>query len=126
MKHLEHKGYTGTAELSVEDGVFAGKIAFIRDLVTFESSTAVGLVRAFKEAVDAYLDDCRKNGRTPDRPFKGQFNVRTSPKVHRAYALLAAERGVSFNEVVARALEAGVAAKARRKTSGTARRSGSA
>lgn len=123
MKQLEHKGYTGTAELSVEDGVFAGKIAFIRDLVTFESSTAAGLVRAFKEAVDDYLEDCRKSGRAPDRPFKGQFNVRTSPKIHRAYAMMAAERGVSFNEAVAGALEAGVAAQTRRKPSNSARRS---
>ncbi|HRE60869.1 MAG TPA: type II toxin-antitoxin system HicB family antitoxin [Micropepsaceae bacterium] len=123
MKQLEHKGYTGTAELSVEDGVFAGKIAFIRDLVTFESSTAAGLVRAFKEAVDDYLEDCRKSGRSPDRPFKGQFNVRTSPKIHRAYAMMAAERGVSFNEAVAGALEAGVAAQTRRKPSNSARRS---
>ncbi len=122
MTLLEHKGYTGTAELSVEDGVFAGKIAFIRDVVTFESGTAAGLMRAFREAVDAYLADCAKSGKVADKPFKGQFNVRTSPNVHRAYAMLAAERGVSFNEAVAGALEAGLAGSVKRKAGASARR----
>lgn len=41
----------------------------------------------------------------PDRPFKGLFNVRTRPEVHRAYAQLAARKGKSLNEVVTDALE---------------------
>jgi predicted HicB family RNase H-like nuclease len=105
MTHLEYKGYLGTAELSEADGVFHGKLAFLRDLVTYESKTAGGLVRAFHEAVDDYLADCEAEGRAPDRPFKGQFNVRTNPDLHRAYARLAAERGLSLNEVITDALE---------------------
>jgi len=105
MTHLEYKGYLGTAELSEADGVFNGKIAFLRDLVTYESKTAEGLVRAFHEAVDDYLADCEAEGREPDKPFKGQFNVRTRPELHRAYARLAAERGLSLNEVITDALE---------------------
>jgi predicted HicB family RNase H-like nuclease len=105
MNHLEYKGYLGTAELSEVDGVFHGKLAFVRDLVTYESKTAEGLVRAFHDAVDDYLADCDAEGREPDRPFKGQFNVRTRPELHRAYARLAAERGVSLNEVITDTLE---------------------
>jgi predicted HicB family RNase H-like nuclease len=105
MTHLEYKGYLGTAELSEADGVFHGKLAHLRDLVTYESETAEGLVRAFHAAVDDYLADCESEGREPDRPFKGQFQVRTRPEVHRALARLAAERGVSLNEVVSEALE---------------------
>jgi len=105
MSQLEYKGYIGAAELSESDGVFHGKLAFLRDLVTYESSTAKGLAKAFREAVDDYLADCEANGRAPDKPFKGQFNVRTRPDLHRAYASLAAARGQSLNEVVAEALE---------------------
>lgn len=105
MTQMEYKGYVGTAELSEADGVFHGKLANLRDLVTFESATAAGLVKAFREAVDAYLQDCAADEREPDKPFKGQFNVRTRPELHRAYAQLAARRGMSLNEIVTDALE---------------------
>ena len=105
MTQLEYKGYLGTAELSEADGVFHGKLAFLRDLVTYESKTAEGLVRAFHDAVDDYLADCEAEAREPDKPFKGQFNIRTRPELHRAYARLAAERGLSLNEVITDALE---------------------
>jgi predicted HicB family RNase H-like nuclease len=105
MTQLEYKGYAGTAEISESDGVFHGKLAHLRDLVTYESNTAKGLAKAFREAVDDYLADCAADGREPDRPFKGQFNVRTRPELHRAYAGLAAARGQSLNEIVTYALE---------------------
>jgi len=108
MKTLEYEGYVGTAELSEEDGVFHGKLAFIRDLVTFESDTAPGLVDAFHEAVDDYLADCEEEGREPDKPFKGQFNIRTQPEIHRAYALMATQQGKSLNEVINDTLEKGL------------------
>ena len=105
MSHLEYKGYIGTAELSEDDGVFHGKLAHLRDLVTYESKTAQGLVKAFHEAVDDYVADCKADGREPDKPYKGQFQVRVRPELHREYARLALERGISLNEVVASALE---------------------
>lgn len=105
MTQLEYKGYIGSVELSVEDGVFHGRLAHIRDLVTYESKTADGLVKAFHHAVDDYLADCEVEGRAPDKPYKGQFQVRARPELHRALARMALERGVSLNEVVTHALE---------------------
>ncbi len=114
MKLLEYEGYLGTAELSEEDGVFHGKLAFIRDLVTYESETARGLVDAFRDAVDDYLADCEEEGREPDKPFKGQFNIRTQPEIHRAYALLATKQGKSLNEVINETLAKALPAAGRR------------
>jgi predicted HicB family RNase H-like nuclease len=105
---MKYKGYIGTADLSEEDGVFHGKLAHIRDLVTYESETASGLVEAFHAAVDDYLADCKAAKRAPDTPYKGLFQVRTRPELHRALALLAMKRGVSLNEVVTSALETAV------------------
>ncbi|MFZ1992213.1 MAG: type II toxin-antitoxin system HicB family antitoxin [Alphaproteobacteria bacterium] len=102
---MEYKGYLGTAELSEEDGVFHGKLAFIRDLVTYESDTAPGLTKAFHEAVDDYIADCAEEGREPDKPFKGQLQVRISPELHRAYAALAEREDKSLNEVIKETLE---------------------
>lgn len=114
MTQLEYKGYVGTAEISEDDGVFHGKLAHIRDLVTYESKTADGLVKAFHQAVNAYLADCEEDGREPDKPYKGQFQVRTKPDLHRALANLAHERGVTLNEMVTGALETLVKREARK------------
>jgi predicted HicB family RNase H-like nuclease len=105
MTRLEFDGYIGTAELSEADGVFHGKLANIRDLVTYEADTAAGLLGPFHEAVGDYLAHCKAANREADKPFNGQFQVRTKPDVHRALARMALKRGVSFNEVISTALE---------------------
>lgn len=68
MTTLRHKGYTGSAELPVEDGVAFGRLLAIRDLVTYEADTPAGLKAAFEDAVEDYLAGCQEAGREPDRP----------------------------------------------------------
>ena len=103
--HLKYKGYTGSVEYSAEDEVLHGRILFIRSLITYEADDAKGLASAFKEAVDDYLEDCNKQHIEPEQPFKGSFNVRVSPELHRKAALRAREQGVSLNRIVETALE---------------------
>lgn len=52
---FEFKGYQGTVEVSIDDGVLFGKIANINDLVTYEADTVAGLRKAFEEAVADYI-----------------------------------------------------------------------
>jgi hypothetical protein len=56
---LEHKGYSGSVEFSADDDVFFGKINRIRDVVTFEADSVVKLKKAFKDAVEDYIDLCK-------------------------------------------------------------------
>ncbi len=102
---LEYKGYSGSAEYSAEDEVFYGKLLGVRTLVSFESDTAKGLKTAFEEAVDDYLETCEAHGKVPETPFKGVFNVRTSPDLHRRAALYAETHGQKLNTVVNEALD---------------------
>ncbi|EAA5422138.1 toxin-antitoxin system HicB family antitoxin, partial [Salmonella enterica subsp. enterica] len=51
MKHLKYKGYLGTVEPDFENNVLYGKLAFIRDLVTYEASTLAELEQEFKTSV---------------------------------------------------------------------------
>nr|WP_276595304.1 type II toxin-antitoxin system HicB family antitoxin [Roseateles albus] len=83
-----------------------GKVLFIDDLVTYESSSPANLQKEFEEAVDDYLDTCAQLEKEAQRPFRGQFNVRVSPTLHRAAAIRAAADAVSLNDVVVRALDA--------------------
>lgn len=106
MDILKYKGYEGTAELSIARGVCRGKILFIKDLVTYESDTPAQLQSEFEAAVDDYLDTCAGLNREPAKPFRGQFNVRIPPELHRSAALRAAEEGIALNDVVVKALDA--------------------
>ena len=48
---LEHKGYRGAVE--VDDGAFVGRVAGLRDVVTFEGRTIEEVEQALKSAVFA-------------------------------------------------------------------------
>lgn len=103
-KMLEYKGYLGSVEFSDADDVFHGKLEFIRDLVTYEGTDAQSLKAAFHEAVDDYLELCADEGRSPDTPLKGSFNIRPGHELHRRAILLATRRGVKLNNIVTDAL----------------------
>lgn len=102
---LHYKGYDGSVEFSAEDGgLLFGRVAGIRALVNYEASDVKGLQNAFKEAVEDYLALCAETGQQPERPFKGSFNVRPGPALHREAVLLAARRGTNLNAIVTEAL----------------------
>ena len=101
---LEHRGYLGSGLYSEEDEILHGRLEFIRDLVTYEGEDAKSLKRAFREAVDDYLRSCREEGREPDTPLKGSFNVRPGRELHRRAMLYARREGMSLNAVVTAAL----------------------
>jgi predicted HicB family RNase H-like nuclease len=102
---LEHKGYTGYVEFSDEDEVFFGRIVGIRDLVTFEADSVVKLKKAFKDAVEDYIATCKKLGKDPDKEYKGSFNVRLKPKIHRLAAIKSATLKMSLNQFVEKVIE---------------------
>ncbi|MEJ2005249.1 MAG: type II toxin-antitoxin system HicB family antitoxin [Cyclobacteriaceae bacterium] len=104
MKNLTYKGYTGSIEYSKEDGQLYGKVLGIRGLISFEGDTGKKLEADFMDAIDAYLTDCKQNSVAPEKPFKGSFNVRISPKLHRKAALLAMEENSSLNSFVAESI----------------------
>ena len=101
---LEYRGYLGSVVYSDEDETFHGRLEFIRDLVTYEGRDAKTLKGAFREAVDDYLGLCEEQGREPDVPLKGSFNVRPGRELHRRAMLYARREGMGLNAVVTHAL----------------------
>ncbi len=106
---LEYKGYIATLEYSSEDKVFYGKLEMINDLVTFEADSASDLEVNFHNAVDEYLDTCKALGREPQKTYKGVFNVRIDPKLHKKAYQKSIEKGISLNAFVKNAIEKEVA-----------------
>ena len=62
------------------------------------------LKKDFYQAVDEYLNQYRLDKKEPEVAFKGSFNVRIDPELHRTLAIRAREMGMSLNAFVKDAL----------------------
>ena len=102
---MSYKGYYGSVEFTYDDNVFFGKIIGINDRITYEGDTVKTLQKNFEEAVDDYLDVCTNLGKTPDKTYKGTFNVRINPNLHRQLALYSSSIGKTLNSVVEEAIQ---------------------
>lgn len=101
---LEYKGYYASVLFSAEDEVFYGKLLGIEDLVNFEGTSVKEIKKVFREAVDDYLETCKKIGKEPNKTYKGTFNVRIPVELHKAAAIFAARQNISLNEFVKSAI----------------------
>ncbi len=95
---LEHRGFRGSIEASLEDDIIFGKVLFIEGLISYSGETLSELKQQFCEAVDEYIASCEKRGVEPQKPFSGTFNVRIGPELHRKASVIAYSKGVSLNE----------------------------
>ena len=102
---LEYKGYHTRVEYDSEDMLLRGKIEGISDFVNFESQSVETVEEEFHKAVDDYLAFCADVGKTPEKEYKGTFNVRISPDLHRRLAYIAFANKVSLNTSVEKAIE---------------------
>lgn len=102
---IEHKGYIGSVEYSNEDKCFFGKLEMIDDLITFEADTVDDLEKNFQDGVNDYIDTCKKLDREAHKAYKGIFNVRISPKLHKLAYQRALKNNISLNALVGKSLE---------------------
>lgn len=99
-KILEYKGYVGTIEFSEEDNILYGKVMGIRSLISYEGTTVSELVADFRSAVDDYLYTCEAEAVPPEKPYKGSFNVRIAPEMHKKAAIYAMTHNTSLNKFI--------------------------
>lgn len=103
MLMLEYKGYFGTVE--ADEGIFVGRVAGLRDVITFEGTTFAEIEQAFRDSLDDYLAFCAERGEPPDRPYSGKIALRVSPDAHRRAAMQAKALGLSLNQWIAQRIE---------------------
>lgn len=101
---VEYKGYQGSIEVSIDDGILYGSILHINDLVTYEAETPKELQIEFEAAVDHYLSYCEEKGIEADKPFSGSFNVRIGRDLHRRLTHQAKREGLGINEITKTAI----------------------
>jgi predicted HicB family RNase H-like nuclease len=97
---MEYNGYFGSVHYNDDDKVFYGKLEFIRALISYEGTDVVSLRAAFEEAVDDYLEFCKETDKQPEKPFKGSFNLRLDPELHKRLVSHAMNEGKTLNTFV--------------------------
>ena len=96
--------FLNKCNLMKEDKCLLGKVVGIKSLLSYEGNSVQELEQEFQNVIDGYLADCKERNVDPEQPYKGTFNVRISPELHRNIAVYAIEHGKSLNAVVEEAI----------------------
>jgi predicted HicB family RNase H-like nuclease len=101
---MKYKEYEATIEYDEVDQIFFGRVINTRDVISFDGESVEELKQSFETVIEEYLDDCKKEGKKPDKSFSGQFNLRISPELHRKISVQAKKQKISLNTFVEQAL----------------------
>jgi predicted HicB family RNase H-like nuclease len=107
---LEYKGYSGSVEYSATDDIMYGKVLGIRSLLSYQGDSVKSLRKDFEDVINEYLTDCAEDGVEPEKPYKGNFNVRVPSELHRSLAMISVSRNQTLNSAVEEAIRRYVAA----------------
>jgi predicted HicB family RNase H-like nuclease len=102
---LTHKGYIGQVDYDDNAEAFYGIVVNASVLISFRGRTVDDLKTSFSNVVDTYLEDCRAEGRSPEKPYNGKITVRVNPATHRRIAMKAALCRESMNEYLVKVLQ---------------------
>lgn len=104
MDILEYLGYQAKLHFDRDDQIFVGEVLGLSDSLSFYAESSKEVQAMFQQCVDNYLDFCREVGKEPERTYKGSFNVRIPPELHRQADHEATRRGIPLNQLVGIAL----------------------
>ncbi|MDR3317766.1 MAG: type II toxin-antitoxin system HicB family antitoxin [Puniceicoccales bacterium] len=103
---LKYKDFIATVKYIYEDEAFIGRIEGIDSIVSFEGQSVEELKLSFREAVESYLDFCKRKGISEtQKSYSGVFNVRINSDLHRRAAITAKQNGYTLNSFVKESIE---------------------
>jgi len=102
---MEYNGYIGMVEYDSDAKIFHGDVVNTRDVITFQGTTVDEIEGAFKDSVEDYIQWCKSEGVSPEKPYSGRFNLRLSPALHKEIAITARKMNLSINNFVEKALK---------------------
>ena len=97
---MNYKDYTGTVEFNETEKKLTGKVIGADVKISYSGACVQELIDDFHAKVDNYLKLCAKKQIEPEHSFKGSFNVRISPYMHKKAAEYAMEHDISLNTFV--------------------------
>ena len=97
---MNYKGYLGHVTYDSDAKLFHGEVVGLKDVITFQGTSARELEKAFKDSVDDYIAWCKKRGEKPEKTFSGNLRVRINPDLHAKLAQEAALHKISLNSFI--------------------------
>ena len=98
---IKYRGFTARIDYDASDRIFVGRVLGMAEQLVFHGAGVDELHADFEFAVDHYLEECKKEGRRPERPASGKLLLRLPPDAHAAAMIAAASAGKSLNQWVA-------------------------
>lgn len=84
---MQHGPYVAAVEYDEDALAFHGRVTNLaKDGFDFWGVSAEELRSEFERSASEYEAFCREIGKEPEKPYSGQFLVRTTPELHRAVA----------------------------------------
>lgn len=102
---VEYKGYQAIIEYSAKDATLFGKVMDIDDRIIFEIENPSKTEEVFKSVIEDYLEMCKEVSKEPCKPYKGSFNVRISPELHKKAVQEARKKQKSLNAFIELAIK---------------------
>ena len=106
---MEHKGYIGKVEYDYDAHIFTGSVINTKAVITFQGTSVGEIEREFVNSVEDYLNWCREDGVSPEKPFSGRFNVRIQPSLHQQAVVAAKSLNLSLNGFIEKSVRDEVA-----------------
>ena len=101
---MKYKGYESIIRYSDEDQTFVGEVINTQDILVFDGNDVSEIEQSFHAVVDEYIENCKAEGKEPNKPFSGNFVMRIKPELHRALFIKAKQAGLSLNTFISKKL----------------------
>ena len=111
MNTMSYKGYSARIDFDDRDNIFVGRILGVRSIISFHGKTVTVLRAEFQSAVNDYLNECKADGVTPEKPASGKLLLRVPPEVHGKALVAAQVAGKSLNQWATELLQGAVRRK---------------
>lgn len=98
---IKYRGFAARIDYDAANRIFVGRVLGMAEQLVFHGAGVDELHADFEFAIDHYLEECKKEGRSPERPASGKLLLRLPPDVHAAAMVAAAIAGKSLNQWVA-------------------------
>jgi predicted HicB family RNase H-like nuclease len=67
---FSYKGYVGSFAFDEKSFLFLGRVSNVNYLITFQGESVESAKQDFKDAINDYLNCCKKYGKVPEKPLK--------------------------------------------------------
>ena len=97
---IKYRGFTARIDYDASHRIFVGRVLGMSEQLLFHGGDVDELHADFEFAIDHYIEECKKEGRSPERPASGKLLLRLPPDIHAAAMVAAASADKSLNQWV--------------------------